>query len=54
MLCQEDLAAISGIGETREELMAAITALYSEEKEQLGVLALAVELVQQQSPAAPG
>jgi len=46
MLDQEDLAAISGIGETREELMAAITALYSEEKEQLGVLALAVELVQ--------
>jgi ASC-1-like (ASCH) protein len=45
MLDHEEVSAISGTDESREDLMAAIRDLYDEDKESLGVLALELRLV---------
>jgi ASC-1-like (ASCH) protein len=45
MLDHEDVAAISGVPESREELVAAIRSIYDEEKESLGVITLEVRVV---------
>lgn len=45
MLDHEEVFAISGTDESREEVLAAIRELYDEEKESLGVLALELRLV---------
>jgi ASC-1-like (ASCH) protein len=45
MLSHEDMRAIGGeLGESREELLAAIRNIYPPEKERLGVLAIEIEL----------
>jgi ASC-1-like (ASCH) protein len=45
MLDHEDARSIGGdLGESREELLAAIRAIYPPEKERLGVLAIEIEL----------
>jgi hypothetical protein len=45
MLEHEKVSAISGTGESRDDLLAAIRDLYDEEKEALGVLALELRIV---------
>jgi ASC-1-like (ASCH) protein len=45
MLEHEKVSAISGTGESRDDLLAAIRDLYGEEKEALGVLALELRIV---------
>ena len=45
MLAQEDPRAIGGdLGESREKLLSVIRDIYAPEKEQLGVLAIEIEL----------
>lgn len=45
MLDHEDMRAIGGeLGESREDLLAAIRSIYPPEKERLGVLAIEIEL----------
>ncbi|WP_280664719.1 MULTISPECIES: ASCH domain-containing protein [unclassified Kitasatospora] len=49
MLDHEDVAAISGVPESREELLTAIRSIYDETKESLGVITLEVHVVTSES-----